>query len=128
VCLDLGEEEYTRGRPHPMIDPDARADLIASEGAAPDTAVILIDVVLGHASHDDPASVLAPACESVTRRPDGPVVVAYVLGTGGDPQGLESQRERLAEAGCVLAPTGARAALLAAAIATRRPELAGDIP
>jgi FdrA protein len=128
VFLDLGEEEYTRGRPHPMIDPAARAELIASEGAAPDTAVVLIDVVLGHASHDDPASVLAPACESLTRRPDGPVVVAYVLGTDGDPQGLESQRERLAEAGCVLAPTGARAALLAGAIATRRPELAGETP
>jgi FdrA protein len=128
ACLDLGEEEYTRGRPHPMIDPAARADLIESEGAAPETAVVLIDVVLGHGSHEDPASVLAPACRAVTRPPGGAAVVAYVLGTDGDPQGLTAQREQLAEAGCVLAPTGARSALLAAAIATRRPEIAGGAP
>jgi FdrA protein len=128
VCLDLGEEEYTRGRPHPMIDPEGRAELIRSEGSDPDVAVVLLDVVLGHGSHDDPAGILAPACADVTGRPDGPVVVAYVLGTDLDPQGLEGQRARLAEAGCVLAPTGARSALLAAAIAARRPEVAAELP
>jgi FdrA protein len=127
-CLDLGEEEYTRGRPHPMIDPSSRPELILEEAADPATAVILLDVVLGYGSHPDPAGAIAPACREVASMPDGPVVVAYVLGTEADPQGYEAQRGRLAEAGCVLAPTGARAALLAAAIAARRPGMAAERP
>jgi FdrA protein len=127
-CLDLGEEDYTRGRPHPMIDPGSRPDLILEEAGDPATAVILVDVVLGYGSHPDPASAIGPACAEVARMPDGPVVVAYVLGTEADPQGYEAQRHSLAEVGCLLAPTGARAALLAAAIAAGRPEIAAERP
>ncbi len=123
ICLDLGEEEYTRGRPHPMIDPEARAEMIVEQATDPSTAVILIDVVLGFGAHADPASVLAPVCAEATALPGGPAVVVYVLGTDLDPQGLDGQRHRFAEAGCLLAPTGARSALMAAAIAARRPEL-----
>jgi FdrA protein len=124
VCLDLGEEEYTRGRPHPMIDPEARVAEIRRQAGDPTTAVLLLDVVLGHGAHPDPASVLAPACADAASRPGGPVVVAYVLGTEADPQGLAGQRGQLAEAGCLLAPTGARAALMAAGLSRRRPALA----
>lgn len=114
VCLDLGEEEYTRGRPHPMIDPDARVELLRATGE--DVAVVLLDVVLGHGAHPDPAGVLAPELASL----DGPRVVAYVLGTELDPQGYQDQVRKLAEAGCVVTGTAARAALTAAAIAVRK--------
>ena len=126
VCLDLGEEEYTKGRPHPMIDPEPRADLIA-EAADDDTvAVILVDVVLGHGAHEDPASLLAPACAAAISK--GARVVTYVLGTEGDPQGLGDQQRKMERAGCILAPTAARAALMAAAIAARDPAMAGGSP
>lgn len=128
VCLDLGEEEFTRGRPHPMIDPEPRAARIVEEGGADDVAVVLLDVVLGYGAHPDPASVLAPACAEAARRTGGPAVVAYVLGTDGDPQGYAGQVRRMTEAGCIVAPTAARAALAAAAIAARRPELASRVP
>jgi len=126
ICLDLGEEEYTRGRPHPMIDAEARAEHIRREAADPAVGVVLIDVVLGYGSHPDPAGVLAPVVAEVTADPRGPRVVAYVLGTDRDPQGADGQRRQLAEAGCVIAPTGARSALLAAAIAGRQPEVAEE--
>jgi FdrA protein len=119
VCLDLGEEEYTKGRPHPMIDPEARVELLRQEGSSPDVGVILLDVVLGHGSHPDPAGELAPVCAEITR--DGPAVVAYVLGTEGDPQGFEGQRAKLRDAGCIVTETAARASLAAAAIALRDP-------
>lgn len=124
VCLDLGEEEFTRGRPHPLIDPEARVERIRREADDPSTAVILLDVVLGHGSHPDPASILAPACADAMGRSGGPAVVAYVLGTDADPQGLAGQRGQLAEAGCLLAPTGARAALMSAALSRRQPAVA----
>ena len=120
ICLDLGEEEYTRGRPHPMIDPEPRAEQLIKEGTDPATAVILIDVVLGYGSHPDPASILAPACAEVTSRAAGPAVVAYVLGTERDPQDYARQRQLLQEAGCLLAPTGATAARMAAALVSDR--------
>jgi FdrA protein len=123
VCLDLGEEEYTRGRPHPMIDPEARVEWIRREGARSDVAVVLIDVVLGHGSHPDPAGELAPACEEIRAGGRGPQVVAYVLGTDHDPQGFAGQVARMEAAGCIVTATAARASLAAAAIALRRPSL-----
>jgi FdrA protein len=118
VCLDLGEEEYTRGRPHPMIDPEARIGMLRDLRDDPDVAVVLLDVVLGYGSHPDPAGLLAPVCAELSG-PGGPQVVAYVLGTEQDPQGYRDQVRTLAEAGCVVTETAARAALTAAAIATR---------
>ena len=67
------------------------------------------------------------ACQEIAER-EGPVVVAYVLGTECDPQGLEAQRARLRQAGCVVAPTAARAALAAAALARRQPQLVEKLP
>jgi FdrA protein len=123
VCLDLGEEEYTKGRPHPMIDPEARIEHLRAEGARPDVAVVLLDVVLGYGAHDDPAGRLAPVCAEIRAGGQGPAVVAYVLGTDNDPQGLAGQRTTLTEAGCIVPPTAGRAALAAAALAARRPDL-----
>jgi FdrA protein len=119
ICLDLGEEEYTRGRPHPMIDPAPRAELIVQEGQDPATGVLLIDVVLGYGAHPDPASILAPACAHITSRKEAPIVVAYILGTEGDPQGYERQCAQLREAGCIIAPTGAASARIAASLVGR---------
>ena len=65
VCLDLGEEEYTRGLPHPMIDPEARTDLLRRQASDPTVAVVLLDVVIGDGAHPDPAGVLAPAAAEV---------------------------------------------------------------
>lgn len=126
ICLDLGAEEYTQGRPHPMIDPQPRVEALRAHGSDPSTAVVLLDVVLGHGAHPDPASVLAPVCAEILRQADPPAVVTYVLGTDRDPQGLADQRDAFADAGCLLAPTNARAALLATAIVARRPELAQE--
>jgi len=116
ACLDLGEEEYTRGRPHPMIDPLARAELLAEVARDPGISVILLDVVLGYGSHHDPAGALLPAIADALGRRDRLAVVAHVCGTESDPQVLSRQEAALAEAGVRLAPTNAYAARLAAAL------------
>jgi FdrA protein len=119
VLLDLGEEEYTQGRPHPMIDPSLRLDMLERLVGDPNVAVVLLDVVLGYGAHPDPAGVLAP---TLTRlQGSGTQVVTYVLGTTRDPQGYQRQVDTLVEAGCMVTETNARAALLAAAIAGRDP-------
>jgi len=125
VCLDLGEEEYTRGRPHPMIDPSARREIIR-EQAGGDVAVVLLDVVLGYGSHPDPAGEIADTCAELVA--GGAAVVAYVLGTPGDPQDFGAQRRTLREAGAIVTETSAQAARVAAAIAARRPDPAAASP
>jgi FdrA protein len=122
-CLDLGEEEYTRGRPHPMIDPAARLELLAEHAADPEVAAIILDVVLGYGANPDPADTLAPAC-AAAMADGGPQVVAYVLGTEADPQGYHAQREALVNAGCMVTETACRASLVAAAIALGDPSAA----
>lgn len=116
-CLDLGEEEYTHGRPHPMIDPEARIEALHEHATDPAVAAIILDVVLGYGSHADPAGAFAPVCAQLMSD-GGPQVVAYVLGTDGDPQRLAEQRDQLIAAGCIVTETAARASLAAAALAT----------
>jgi FdrA protein len=123
-CLDLGEEEYTKGRPHPMIDAEARVDALREHAADEQVAAIILDIVLGYGAHPDPASVFAPVCAQVMSGA-GPPVVAYVLGPEQDPQDLRAQRERLVEAGCIVTETAARASLTAAAVATGDSALVG---
>ncbi len=116
ACIDLGEEEYTRGRPHPMIDPVARAELLAEVAADPAISVILLDVVLGYGSHPDPAGALAEPLKRALSRRDRLAVVAHVCGTEADPQVASRQEATLAQLGVHLAPTNAAAARLAAAL------------
>lgn len=103
TIVDLGEDEFTVGRLHPMMDNELRIQRLATEAADPEVAVILLDVVLGHGSHSNPASELAPAIEGAIkdakkakRRLE---VVVTLSGTDLDPQGLDDQREQLEKAG-----------------------------
>jgi FdrA protein len=117
ICLDLGEEEYTKGRPHPMIDPAARREIVREQAFGADIAAVLLDVVLGYGSHPDPAGEIAGTCADIVAA--GAMVVAYVLGARADQQGLDRQRATLAEAGAIVTESAAQAARTAAAIAGR---------
>jgi FdrA protein len=103
TILDLGEDEFTVGRLHPMLDNELRLKRLAQEAADPETAILLLDVVLGDGAHPDPASELAPAIAQAIAGA-GAVgrtleVVTVVVGTDADPQDLESQIEQLRAAG-----------------------------
>jgi FdrA protein len=117
ICLDLGEEEYTKGRPHPMIDPAARREIMREQAFGADIAAVLLDVVLGYGSHPDPAGEIAGICADIVAA--GAAVVGYVLGAHADQQGLDRQRATLAEAGAIVTESAAQAARTAAAIAVR---------
>ncbi|MFF2623361.1 hypothetical protein [Oerskovia jenensis] len=123
--LDLGDDQYTAGRPHPMIDPQARAERIAAAGSDPTVAIVLCDVVLGFGSAADPATPVAEAVRTAREaaRADGRelVVVASVCAAVGDRQGLDAQRSILRAAGIVVADSNAAAARAAIALTTTDP-------
>jgi len=106
----LGEEEFTVGRPHPMIDNDLRIRRILQEAQDPETAIILLDVVLGFGSHPDPAGTVLKVLDG--KKP----VIASVVGAEGDPQGWSRQVAALRAAGVIVAPSNAHAAELAASL------------
>ncbi len=111
VLIDLGSDEYTRGRPHPMIDPTVRDEELTKALADPTLAVILLDVVIGFGTHPDPAGTIVRVVAAAgTERP---IVVASVTGTDDDPQDRRTQMAKLVDGGIVVAPTNADAATLA---------------
>ena len=111
--IDLGDDMYTQGKPHPMIDPEKRIEMIQTAGDNPETAVILLDVVLGYGAHDDMASELAPAIKAAkeSAKKDGRelVVLGTVVGTTADPQNLSRQQQILEEAGVIVCASNNKA-------------------
>lgn len=103
TIVDLGEDEFTVGRLHPMLDNELRIRRLLQEAQDPETAVILLDVVLGYGAHPDPASELAPAIGQARQLAADAgrhlAVVAVVTGTDSDPQNLDAQIEQLRSAG-----------------------------
>jgi FdrA protein len=106
--VDLGDDQYTRGRPHPMIEPAIRNDHIARAMADPAVGALLLDVVLGFGAHENPAGVLLNVLRG------GKPVIASVTGTEQDPQGWSRQVRLLREAGVFVSASNAHAAELAA--------------
>ncbi|MCE4599473.1 MAG: acyl-CoA synthetase FdrA [Desulfurococcales archaeon] len=120
TLIDMGEEEFTRGRPHPMIDPTLRNKRIIQEAGDPETAVILLDFVLGYGAHPDPVGAHVEAIKEAYRIAENSgrhlIFIAHVAGVDGDPQGYTNQVEKLRDLGVIVMPTNALASLLASTI------------
>jgi FdrA protein len=95
--IDYGDDEYTQGRAHPMIDQTVRLDRLEAAGRDASTGVVLLDVVLGYGANADPAAELAPVVAGVVN--EGAAVVVSLCGTTGDPQNRNSQATALQDAG-----------------------------
>lgn len=122
TVIDLGDDEFTRGKPHPMIDPSTRAARLLEEFADRAVAVIMLDVVLGYGSHPDPAGAMAEAINEGRRgrKAHGEVtVIASVCGTNRDPQNLDAQEAKLREAGVLVFPSNRAASVAAAEVIGR---------
>lgn len=104
LMIDFGDDALTQGRAHPMIDPSLRNRHLAELLADPDTAVVLLDVLLGHGSHPDPVAELLPALAGA----NVPVVVS-LIGARRDPQGLAASAHRLHQAGASVFTSNAAA-------------------
>ncbi|MEN3010360.1 MAG: acyl-CoA synthetase FdrA [Candidatus Bipolaricaulaceae bacterium] len=124
TLLDMGEEFFTQGRLHPMIDPTLRRERILAEAEDPEVAVLLLDFVLGYNASPDPVGDLLPALqearERARRRGGDLLLVASVCGTEADPQGFARQVERLEDAGVRVFPTQAQAVQFVLALLGRR--------
>jgi len=114
TILDMGDDYFTQGKPHPMIDARERYRRILKEADDPEVAILLLDFVLGEISSLDPVGDLIEAVRQAkgkaARRGGCLTVVASICGTDQDPQDLEAQKLSLQEAGAFLLPNSAQAA------------------
>jgi FdrA protein len=128
--VDLGEEEFTVGRAHPMIDPTIRKMRLVEEAKDPEVAVIIMDVMLGYGSHSDPAGAMLSAVSDAKKiaERDGRVLpmLAHVCGTEQDPQPLSEQIKKLRNAGIEVFPTNALMAI-AGALISRKGKISSSI-
>ena len=118
--IDLGDDIYTQGKPHPMIDPDTRIQFFQKAAQDESTAIILFDVVLGYGSHEDMAGALLPGIEKIQNeaKANGKNIyfVATVCGTDQDPQDIDEQKAKLEKAGVIIRDSNNQATLTALAM------------
>jgi FdrA protein len=131
TALDLGSDEFTRGRPHPMIDPTLRLQYLSRAAEDPETAVILLDIMLGFCAHPNPAAVYVPAITQARAKGAAagravPVIVS-LCGTEADPQRLSTQRAMLEAAGAFVYESNVAAALAAALFVSESGDELADI-
>ncbi|MEO5701648.1 MAG: acyl-CoA synthetase FdrA [Casimicrobiaceae bacterium] len=126
AAIDFGADEYTVGRPHPMIDMSTRIDALGHAARDPGVAVVALDVVLGYGSHDDPGGALAPAIGAAIATAGAAGrsldVLCFVCGTEADPQPLSIQQGKLRAAGAIVVDSSTAMAHQALAAVTGRPD------
>ncbi|MFA1736598.1 acyl-CoA synthetase FdrA [Lysinibacillus fusiformis] len=115
--IDFGDDDFTNGKPHPMIDPSSRIDRFLQEAKDPSVGVIVMDFVLGFGSHEDPVGVMLPAITEAKQLAEKEgrhlEIIGYVLGTDLDKPSLEDQVKKLVDAGVTYASSSTNAGLLA---------------
>ena len=112
TIIDMGEDEFTSGRPHPMIDFSLRNKRIIQEAKDPETAIILLDVVLGYGSNLKPDQELMPIIKQAKEIDSGLVVICSITGTNKDPQNRQKVKDNLKSVGAIILPTNVGASIL----------------
>ncbi len=115
TCIDLGDDVFTVGRAHPMIDPTCRIERLSKELEDEEIAVVLMDFVIGYGSNADPAGEMLP----VIKQGKNVIFVGYVCGTELDPQNKAEQEQKLKDAGVITMPSNAQAVRLVAEILSK---------
>lgn len=120
TCIDFGDDDFTKGRLHPMIDPSIRSEQLEIEAKDEEVAVILIDFILGYGAHEDPVEDIATTISKIKAQKSSDdkhlIVIASICGTENDPQSLTEMTNKLKKAGVIVMPSNAQAVKLAGII------------
>ena len=118
--VDMGDEEFTKGRPHPVMDPSILKDRLIKEGTDPEVAVVLFDLLLGYGAHADPVGTIEDALSYIQDKAKAGgrhiCLVASLCGTDKDTQGFDNQKQRLEALGVRVLKSNSRAAILSGLI------------
>lgn len=114
--VDMGDEEFTKGKPHPVMDPSILNGRLLQEASDPEVGVLLFDLLLGYAVHKDPVGTIEEILGAIRVKTTAEgrhlCIIASICGTDLDPQGFEDQKRRLEQLGVIVLPSNGKAALL----------------
>ena len=117
IVVDLGDDVYTQGKPHPMIDPAKRIECMQEATDDRSTGVILFDIMLGYGSHEDMAGALLPTINELKQKAENEgrklFFIATVCGTRHDYQGYDDAVNKLKNAGVIVCETNKLASQMA---------------
>ena len=117
IVVDLGDDVYTQGKPHPMIDPAKRIECMQEAIDDSSTGVILFDIMLGYGSHEDMAGALLPTINELKQKAENEgrklFFIATVCGTRHDYQGYDEAVNKLKNAGVIVCETNKLASQMA---------------
>lgn len=120
TIIDMGDDYFTNGKPHPMIEPSIRLDRILQEAKDEETAVILLDFELGYGSHEDPIGIsidaIVEASQIAEKQGRHLVFIAYICGTDKDKQNMKESINLLRRHDVIVTNTNEQAAKLAVRI------------
>jgi FdrA protein len=120
----MGDEEFTLGKPHPVMEPSILNDRLLQEAEDPEAGAILFDLLLGYGAHKDPAGAISEPLSEIRKKLQAEnrylCVVATLTGTGRDPQGFDEQKRQLEALGVRVLPSNAQASLLAGLVVAGR--------
>lgn len=121
--IDFGDDDFTKGKPHPMIDPSLRMARFVEEAKDPEVGVIVLDFILGYGAHPDPVGMMIPAIklakENAQKQGRHLEILGYILGTDLDPQDYNGQIQMLLDAGVTHASSCTNSGLLASGFVTK---------
>ena len=113
TVVDLGDDAYTQGKPHPMIDPTKRVECMKEAAKDESTGVILFDIVLGYGSHEDMAGSLLPAIRELKEKAKEEnrdlYFVTTICGTRKDYQNYDKQKKIMEDAGVIVCESNKQA-------------------
>jgi succinyl-CoA synthetase alpha subunit len=124
-CLvDMGDEEFTLGKPHPVMEPSILNDRLLQEAEDPEVGAILFDLLLGYGAHKNPAGTISETLSEIRKKLEAAgrhlCITATLTGTDRDPQGFEEQKQQLKALGVHVLPSNAQASLLAGLVVSGR--------
>ena len=123
TLVDMGDEEFTRGKPHPVMDPSILNGRLMQDGSDPEVGVILFDLLYGHGIHRDPVGTIEDTIRAIRKKSEdeGRYIsfIASLCGTDLDIQNIEDQQKRLEELGVIIMPSNAKASILSSLIISK---------
>ncbi|AWX15439.1 FdrA family protein [Mergibacter septicus] len=116
TVIDMGDDEFTLGKPHPMIDPIQRSERFLQEALDSNVSILLADVELGYGSNDSAAEILCKDIEAIYQQRSDIVIIVIICGSKDDYQNYDEKKQLFEKAGAIVAPSNSEAVELAMTI------------
>lgn len=120
TILDMGEDEYTVGKPHPMINSSSRNEQLLKEAEDESVGIIIADIELGYGANDFAADELGETIKQIKTMRSDLVFIVVICGSKQDYQDYNLKKNLLIMSGAIVVNSNAQGVRLAIELSKRR--------